>query len=250
MSEPRLSGLMVVHNEAARLEDALRSLAFCDEIVVVCDRCTDDTADIARRFTPHVIEGAWELEGPRRMTGIDACTGDWILELDGDERVTPDMQAEMKHRLPTAPHGYFLVPIYNYVGRRHVKYGWAGSFGTTAAKKLFYKGCKVWGPQRVHPQVTLKGTESRLEHGLLHFVDDDINDMIDRLKRYTDAAAADLRGTSLPPFRTTVRKSLTRFYKSYVARQGWREGRMGVLLAVMAALFPLLAHIKAEVEPK
>ncbi|MEC8467446.1 MAG: glycosyltransferase family 2 protein, partial [Pseudomonadota bacterium] len=83
---------------------------------------------------------------------------------------------------------------------------------------------------------------------IIHLVDTEINDMVDRLKRYTDARAQDLAKEGLPKFRTTLRKGLTRFYKSYFARKGYKEGRMGFLLALMAMLFVVLSHIKAEVE--
>ncbi|MCS6853800.1 MAG: glycosyltransferase, partial [Elioraea sp.] len=87
MSAPRLSALVVARNEEARLGDCLASLRFADEIVVVLDRTTDRSADIARGVGARVLEGAWEIEGDRRNAGLAACTGDWILEIDADERV-------------------------------------------------------------------------------------------------------------------------------------------------------------------
>ena len=79
---PRLSALVVAHNEAAQLADCLNCLAPADERVVVLDRCTDDSAVIANKLADQVIEGAWPIEGDRRNTGIAACTGDWVLEVD------------------------------------------------------------------------------------------------------------------------------------------------------------------------
>src|SRR5262249_26519769 len=86
-----LSALVVVHNEERQLADCLSSLGFADEIVVVLDRCNDRSREIARGFTEQLVEGAWEREGPRRHAGIDACGGDWIVEIDADERVSPEL---------------------------------------------------------------------------------------------------------------------------------------------------------------
>lgn len=251
----QLSALIVAHNEEAMLDDALASVAFCDEIVVVLDKCTDGSKAIAQKHTQHILEGSWELEGERRNLGIEACNGSWILELDADERIPSQLAEEITAFVQrhASTDGYALLPIDNYVGQRCIRYGWAGSFGTTMAKKLFRKGCKWWGMQRVHPQLTLKGQEYRLNNPLIHYVDRDINDMIHRLQRYTDAAAADMRskvkaGGKMPHFGVTLRKGFTRFYKSYVARKGYKEGRYGFLLALMAMLFPILSHIKAELE--
>lgn len=245
----KISGLIVAHNEEELIEDALKSLDFCDEIVVVLDKCSDGTKKICEKYTQNLIEGAWDLEGERRNLGIEACTGPWIVELDADERVSKGLAKEIKDVVATAPKGYALIPIDNYIGNRLVTYGWAGSFGTNNAKKLFYKGCKVWGMQRVHPKLTLKGKQMQLTSPITHLIDKDINDMIDRLQRYTDWQANDWRAKGyLPKFRTSLRKSATRFYKSYWARKGYKEGRYGFLLALMAALFPLLTHLKAELE--
>ena len=71
----KLSALVVVHNEQERLADCLEKLAFADELVVVLDKCTDASGDIARRFTDRLLEGSWDLEGPRRNAGIAFCRG-------------------------------------------------------------------------------------------------------------------------------------------------------------------------------
>ena len=71
-------------------------LGFADEIVVLLDRCTDRSREIAARFTDRIVEGAWAREGPRRQPGSTACRGDWILEIDADERVRPNLAAEIR----------------------------------------------------------------------------------------------------------------------------------------------------------
>ena len=90
-AQPRLSALVVAHNEEAQLAECLSRLDFADEIVVVLDRCTDRSHDIAREFADAIVEGVWEREGPRRNTGIAACHGEWIVEIDADERVSPEL---------------------------------------------------------------------------------------------------------------------------------------------------------------
>ena len=91
MSPPRLSALIVARNEEARLPDCLASVAFADEVVVVLDRSTDSSASIAAFAGAKIVEGSWELEGDRRNAGLDACSGDWILEVDADERVNAEL---------------------------------------------------------------------------------------------------------------------------------------------------------------
>ena len=248
-SAPTLSALVVAHNEEHQLAQCLEALRFADEIVVVLDRCSDRSKQVALGFGARIVEGAWEIEGPRRMAGIAACRGDWILEVDADERVSPGLAAEIRAILPRSQPGYFLIPYDNYIGDRLVRYGWGGAWGVGATARLFSKGAKHWGDQRIHPKLTLQGERRWLKSPMTHYVDADISDMLRRLDRYTTARARDLRASGhIGSFAGNVRRLFTRFLKCYVGRRGYREGPYGFLIALFAGLYPLLSYLKARLE--
>ena len=243
---PRLSALVVARNEAQRIGACLERLSFADEIVVVLDRSTDATAEIARAAGARLLEGGWEIEGERRNAGIDACGGAWILEVDADEWATPELAAEIRDRLATAPSGYFIVPMANHIGERLVRYGWGAYNGVAAKPSLFAKGMKRWSAGRVHPRIELRGERQSLNSPLLHFVDRDLSDMMQRLNRYTDLAALDALETgTVPSFRASLRRMGSRAWKSYIGRRGYREGPYGIALALFSGLYPMLIHLKA-----
>jgi len=249
----RLSALLVARNEAARLEGCLASLAFADEIVVVLDRSTDASAQIAQAAGARVVEGEWALEGPRRNAGIAACSGDWVLEVDADETVPPELATLIRATIADSPHGFHRVAIDNYIGGRLVRHGWAGSFGTTAKPILFRRGAKHWRAQRVHPGLDWNGTEgAKIEAAAIrHDVDRDISDMLRRLDRYSSLRAADLlESGDIGTLPGNLRRFFSRFFKALVTRRGYREGGWGLLLAFCAGLFPLLSHLKARLEPE
>jgi len=252
MSEPRLSALVVAHDEEHQLADCLSCLDIADEIVVVLDRCRDSSREIALRFTDRLVEGAWEREGPRRHAGIDACRGEWILEVDADERVTAELGAEIRRVVETSSAAWHLVPIDNYVGARLVRWGWGASFGRTAHAALFRKGVKRWGDERVHPTVSLVGRQGKtLSSRLHHYVDRDVSEMLQRLDRYTTAHARDLRESgNIGTFGRNLRRIVSRFWKCYVGRKGYREGPYGFLIALCAALYPILSYLKARLETR
>ncbi|WP_353210791.1 glycosyltransferase family 2 protein [Rhodovarius sp.] len=249
----RLSALLVARNEAARLEGCLASLAFADEIVVVLDRSTDASAQIAQAAGARVVEGEWALEGPRRNAGIAACSGDWVLEVDADETVPPELASLIRATIADSAHGFHRVAIDNYIGGRLVRHGWAGSFGTTAKPILFRRGAKHWRAQRVHPSLDWNGTEgAKIEAAAIrHDVDRDISDMLRRLDRYSSLRAADLlESGDIGTLPGNLRRFFSRFFKALVTRGGYREGGWGLLLAFCAGLFPLLSHLKARLEPE
>lgn len=249
MNNPKLSILVVAHNEEAQLPDCLARLGFADQLVVVLDRCTDRSREIALAAGAKILEGAWPLEGPRRNAGIAACDGPWVLEVDADERVPLALAQETRTAITNAEPGYFLIKFDNYVGGRLVRHGWGAYNGASAGPRLFSKGAKIWGDQLIHPRIELTGNRRWLNTPIDHYVDRDISDMIARFDRYTSARAKDLCASGdIGSLANNLRRIFSRFWKSYVTRRGYREGLYGVLLALFSATYPLVSYIRARLE--
>jgi glycosyltransferase involved in cell wall biosynthesis len=245
-----LSAVISVRNEEDQLAACLERLSFADEIVVLLDKCTDGSREIAARFTNRLIDGDWALEGDRRNAGIDACHGRWIFEIDADERVPAALAEEIRAVIAASTSDWHGVPVDNYVGDRLVRYGWGASYGKNQYPGLFRKGAKRWGRQRVHPALSFTGTEGPpLVNRIDHYVDRNISDMIRRLDAYTTARARDIRTNSDGgTYARNIRRIFSRFWKCYVSRKGYREGKYGFLVALCAGLYPLLSYLKATLE--
>jgi glycosyltransferase involved in cell wall biosynthesis len=250
VSDIRLSALVVAHNEEVQLADCLSRLGFADELVVVLDRCTDRSREIALQYASRIVEGAWEREGPRRHAGIDACAGTWIVEIDADERVSQELAAEIRAVAARSEADRHLIPVDNYIGDRLVRWGWGASFGKSAYPGLFRKGTKEWGGERVHPRLKLSGTQgSTLAARLEHRVDRNISEMLQRLDRYSTLHARDLRDSGdIGSYGHNLRRIVSRFWKCYVVRHGYREGPYGFAIALCAGLYPILSYLKARLE--
>ncbi|MET3666883.1 glycosyltransferase family 2 protein [Caulobacter sp. 1776] len=245
----KLSALICAHNEEQRLHACLAALSFCDEIVVVADRCSDGTEAVARQYGARVVSGIFPIEGPRKHAGIARCTGDWILELDADEGVGPAFAQEVRETIARADAAdWYQVPIDNYVGDQLVRHGWGGSFGTSSAARLFRRGVKSWKAERVHPGAKLDGVfGGRLNEPLRHMVDEDIADMFARLGRYTALRAQDLAdGGKVKGIADDAFRGVRRFFKCYVSRKGYKEGDLGFLISLMAGLYPILSNLRAR----
>ncbi len=245
----KLSALLCVHNEEQRLHACLAALSFCDEIVVVADRCSDGTEAIARQYGARVVSGIFPIEGPRKHAGLARCTGEWILELDADEGVSPAFAREVRETIERADAAdWYQVPIDNYIGDQLVRHGWGGSFGTSSAARLFRRGVKSWKSERVHPGAKLDGVQGgRLKQPLRHMVDEDIGDMFARLSRYTALRAQDLADSGkIKSIPDDAFRGVRRFFKCYVSRKGYREGDLGFLISLMAGLYPILSNLRAR----
>jgi hypothetical protein len=221
--------------------------------VVVLDRCTDRSSEIARELADVIIEGGWEIEGDRRNLGIRACSGEWILEADADEFVPDDLAREIRNVIANERYDLYNIPVRNFVGRHYVKFGWGGgSFGKQVYMGLFRKGTKWWGDSRVHPHLTVTGKGGPdLRNAIDHHVDRDVSDMIRRLNNYTDWRSRDIvdRGeTDKFGLATAFRKFLSRFLKVYFRRKAYKEKELGIMVALCGSLYPLISHIKAKEE--
>lgn len=246
MSAPTLSALCVVHNGEALLADCLASVGFADEIIVVLDRCTDQSKAIALAHGAVLVEGAWEIEGPRRNAGLDACSKDYILEIDADERVPAELAAEIQAILALRPQGGVFVPFDNRIGGQPITYGWGAYNGVGGKRCIFPRGAKRWGAGRLHPSITQPDEVARTSARMVHLVYNDIPHMFQRLLRYCRLAAEDMvEADAIPGAFTTTRRVFSRFFKAYVQRKGHKEGVYGAALAVYSGLYPLITHLIA-----
>lgn len=245
----KISAVIVAHNEEKKLQDCLASLKFADEIVVVLDKCTDKTKQIAQEFTHKIIEGSWNIEGARRNVALEAATHEWILEIDADERISKQLAQEIRMNINLAQPCGFYIPIANYVGKRYVKYGWLRTLGVERRQTLTYKGLKKYDEDKeIHPTFKCDFKIKSLQHPITHLVDDDVTDLIARFNRYTTWKANDMikKNKVKGGIFTYILSAKLRFLKSFIVKKGYKEGNLGFLIAFLAAAYPLVAYIKAK----
>jgi glycosyltransferase involved in cell wall biosynthesis len=243
----RLSALVCVQNQDAQLSECLRGLSFCDEIVVVADRCTDRSQEIARRQGATVIDGIFPLENQRKAAGVEACSGEWVLELDADELVDRALAWEIRAVLQMRPQAdCFEIPIDNYVGDARVRDGWLGQLSATRGVRLYKRGLKAWRAVRRDDGHAAPGcTVSELKGAIRRNLGPDVGGLFERMNRLTALAAEDLADSAAAKPRGNFLGAAGQFAKSYLLRAGWREGRLGLLVALMNALYPVVSRMRA-----
>lgn len=245
----KLSALVCAHNEEARLADCLRRLDFCDEIVVVADRCTDRTQEIARQFGARVIDGIFPLENQSKAAGVAACLGEWVLEVETDEIVEAALAYEVRAAIHGRPAGdWFDVPLDNYVGETLIRRGWGGAFGAANAPRLYRRSIKRWQARRAQPAAILDGRYAgALETPICRNADPDVGQMIARLNRQTALRALDIADSGRAGgILGSLASGLRQFWTSYVWRRGLFEGEIGFLIAMMDGLDPVLSSLRAR----
>lgn len=245
----KISAVIVAHNEEKKIEDCLKSLNFADEIVVVLDKCNDGTKEIVQKYTDKIVEGSWNIEGARRNVAINSASGDWILEIDADERISKELSEEILQITKNSQPCAFIAPIANYIGTRYVKYGWLRTLGVLERQTMHYKGLKNYHEDKeIHPTADLKAEIKYLENPITHLVDDDIADLLARFNRYTTWRSKDIISSNVVEegFIKKIATFKLRFFKSFIVKKGYKEGWLGFLLAILAATYPIVSYLKAK----
>ena len=236
MPDPRLSVLVVAKNEAHNLADCLMAVDWADERVVVVDPASRDaTREIAEREADVVVVRAFDDFASQRNRALAAASGDWVLSIDADERVTPALADEVRSVIsdPDNPYRGFRVPIRSVIlGRR---FAFSGTQHDLPLR-LFRRDCGRW-TGLVHETVELNGPSGTLQSALGHHTLPNVQVFLDKLDQYTTLEAQDLLG-SQRPFRTSdvALRPLWTFFKLFVVKQGFRDGVEGFMFCALSGV--------------
>ncbi len=245
MANPRITALIIARNEETHLPGCLDSLSgLAHEIVIVVDAAsTDRTESIARQYTPLVRSRAFDRFSSQRNAGLELATGDWILSIDADERVTPALASEIRSKLlaNTAVHTGYRVPIRSVILGRTFRYS-----GTQLDRplRLFRRKRGRW-IGNVHETVALNGSVGNLRNPLEHRTIPDLNIFLSKINQYTSLEAEQgLSEGRRPTFFDLWLRPLWTFAKLYIVRRGLLDGKEGFLFCSLSALSAFLREWK------
>ena len=230
-----VSAILITRNEAHNLPACLAGLAWCDEIVVLDSGSTDKTVEIARRAGARVhTSGDWPGFGAQKNRVLELARCDWVLSIDADERVTPELAAEIRRTIAgTDPcNAYAIARLSSYCGQfmRH------GGWYPDRVVRLFRRGTARFSDDIVHESVQTNGRVGRLREDLLHISYRSFEDVLDKMNHYSTAGAlkAAARGRSSNLLSAWLH-SRWAFIRAYVLRLGFLDGRLGYVLACSIA---------------
>jgi glycosyltransferase involved in cell wall biosynthesis len=244
LTAPRaaLSAVLITRNAAAVLEPCLESLAFADEIVIVDSGSNDGTADIAQRLRARVVQKEWLGFGRQKQFAVEQARNDWVLCLDADERVSPELAASIQAAL-AAP----VSPVYRMPRRNRFLGRWLahGEGYPDWSPRLFNRMNARWSDDLVHEKVLFAVTPGSLQGDLMHDSADDLAKYLDRQNRYTTLAARQAfeRGRSAGIAHLLL-SPVVRFFKFYVFRLGFLDGVPGLLHISIGCMNSYLKYAK------
>ena len=241
-ARPRVSAVIITLNAAAQLAECLASVAFADEILVVDSGSTDGTRELAGKYGARVVTQDWLGFGRQKQFATDQAANDWVLSLDADERVSPQLAASLVRALQSPSASVYRMARCNrFLGRwlRH------GEGYPDWSARLYDRGKARWSDDVVHEKLLYASTPGTLEGDLLHESAEDLGQYMDKQNRYTTLAAAALheQGRTAGAIELVL-SPLVRFVKFYFLRLGFLDGIPGLVHIAIGCMNSFMKYAK------
>ena len=238
-----LSVVVIAKNEEKNIGDCLASAQWADEIILVDGFSSDKTVEIAKRFTDKIFQRKMDVEGIHRNWAYQKARNEWVLSLDADEMVTPELAGEIRALLEKGTEfNGFAIPLRNYIGDYWVRHG---GWYPAGKLRLFRRDKFKYEEVGVHPRALLDGKWSCLNSDIIHKGYPDFGHFLDSLNRQTTEEAKkwidDKRKMN---FGIALAKSIGRFLKTFVIKKGYKDGFVGFMVAFFVALYQIMSFAK------
>ncbi len=240
----KLSVAIAARNEENNIADCLASVKWADEVVLFDENSSDGTVAIAKKFTDKVfITEHQEMFHRTKQKAVDACSGEWILQLDADEVVTADLEQEIRKVISGNGQSFgYQIPRKNYIFGKWIEHsGWYPDYQI----KLFKKGKGKYPCKSVHEQIEIVGNPGVLKSDLVHNHYSSVFQYVDRLNRYTtdDARYLKEKGERVV-WSDAIKFPTDEFFKRFFFWEGYLDGLHGLVLSLLQASNRLIVFAK------
>jgi glycosyltransferase involved in cell wall biosynthesis len=227
-----ISVAIITKNEEKNIKDALESVKWADEIIVVDAYSTDRTPEICRQFTDRVYSLEWSGFARQKQKAVSLTHQEWVLVLDADERVSDRLKGEIIEVLSGNPkHNGYLIARKNFFGDRWIRHGgWWPDY----TLRLFRRGSGSFKLREVHESIQVFGDTGYLRNPILHYTYKDTNDFLERMETYATLGAKELHKDGRRAYiADLLLRPFATFVRMYFLRLGFLDGTCGLKLAYL-----------------
>jgi len=239
-----LSVVISAYNEEKRIEDCLLSASFADEIIVVNNSSTDKTLEIVSRYTSKIFTKPNNIMlNINKNFGFSKASGDWLLSLDADERISPSLAQEIKSVIKndSVVNGYW-IPRKNIIFGKWIKYtGWYPDYQL----RLIRTGKGKFPEKHVHEMIKVEGKAEKLINPMIHYNYESIYQFLRKLEIYVESESKNLidKGYKLK-VEDAINFPFKEFLSRFFAREGYRDGLHGLVLSLLMAFYHLAVFVR------
>ena len=238
-----LSAVVITHNEERNIVRCLRSLSFCDQVIVVDSFSTDKTTELAGTCGAQVHQRAWRGYADQKNYATSLAKNDWVLSIDADEEVSVALKEEILAAVKRSGNETaYSMPRKTIHSGRWIRFG---GWYPNRLVRLYRKSGGAWFGSDVHEYWKTEGVVGDLQSDLVHYSFDGIADQVERNNQYSTLGATQLKktGQRFSTFKL-LGKTVSKFFETYLLKSGFRDGYPGFIIAVSAAYSVFLKWAK------
>lgn len=237
-----ISVVVLTKNEESCIADCLDSVKPADEVIVVDDESMDRTIEIARKFTDKIFSRKMDVEGRHRNWAYAKARNNWVLSLDADEKVTPELLVEISQAIKSPDFVSFAVPLRNFIGDYWVRYG---GWYPASKVRLFRKDKFKYEEAEVHPRVFIDGRCGRLKSDIIHKGYPDLEHFLSSVNRQSTLEAKKWVNTGRKmSLARIIWRTADRFFRRYLRKKGYKDGLYGFIIAYFDSFYQVISYAK------
>lgn len=239
----KICGLVICHNEEKNIEDCLKSILWCDEIVIADSFSTDNTLNIAKNYTDKIFQNEWKGFAAQRKFALSKTDSEWIFSLDADERCTTELESEIKSIIfsGNVSEDGFEIPRKSFFLNKWIRHGgWYPNYQL----RLFRKSKAGVTDRLVHESYSVNGSKSRLKNDILHYTVTSVSEFVTRINSYSDLSALEKYGKRKTGFFQLLIFPGLAFLQQYILKGNFLDGKEGLMVSKFHMMTKLLNYMK------
>ena len=237
----KISVTVITKDEEKNISDCLKSVEWADEIIVVDSESTDRTVDLAKQFTDRIFIRKWEGYVPQKRYALSLANNEWVLSLDADERITPELKDEILSLLPGEVDGY-KIRRKNFLLKKEItSCGWEKDYQL----RLFKKDMTDLNERLVHEKFVAQGKTGALKNPMIHFTFSSFEDYLNKINSYTSLKAQELfKNKKRVGAWTIFSHTVSAFFAFFIIRRGFKDGIYGLIISLLHSVSTMMNYIK------
>ena len=239
-SSQNISVIIIAKNEEQNIEDCLRSVQWADEIILVDSESEDRTVEIARRYTQKIFKRKWEGYSKQKKYALSLASNEWILSVDADERVSPELRDEIQSGLADGFDGFSISRRNYFLGKHITGCGWNNDLQL----RLFKKSKTTVTDRLVHESFEVNGKIGKLNNRIDHYSYRSLKDSISKMNNYSSLEARQkYKNKKVSPV-DFITHPASAFIQYFIVRKGYRDGKYGLMVSLLHAMTNMQIYMK------
>jgi len=237
----KISVIVITKDEEKNISDCLKSVEWADEIIVVDSESTDRTIELAKQFTEEIFIRKWEGYVPQKKYALSLAKNEWVLSLDADERITPELKDEI-FKLSTGEFSGFKIRRKNFLLKKEIKScGWENDYQL----RLMRKDKASFSDRLVHEKFVVDGEVGTLKNPMLHYTFSSFEEYFEKINNYTSLKAQELfiKKKRIGGW-TIFSHTISAFFAFFIIRLGFKDGVYGLIISLLHSVSTMMNYIK------